>query len=851
MLHLDPYSTIKQFPQFILWKLTSDGRKVPCAPNGIPGDAHDTSNHMTYAFAEERSKFYGAGYGVGFVLTPNDPFFCLDIDKCLQPDGTWSTLSLELLDMLPGALVEVSQSGTGLHVIGRGIMPDHARKNVPLHIELYSQMRFIALGNMATARGNSGEDMSLYLPDIVDKYFPPRATAEEGAEWTTEPVAAWNGYADDEELVRKLLDAKPSAAAVFGNAITNRQLWEADADALSRAFPPTGAGQWDGSSADASLAQKLAFYTGKNCERMERLMRRSALVRDKWNNRPDYLTRTILRACELQVEVFRFPIIDTKLIEDLGAVSLHGQSEAQIAFAEMVRAEKLALLPADSEEVKKLAQIEDSQFWLNTRSMTPTEIATAVTPSSSSLLMRGEAPRVIEGTQHITYPEQADLFAGFVYMRDQHCIFTPQYGMLKPEAFNAQFGGRTWDYQIGGKPTRKAFDAFINSEYIAWPSAGGTCFRPDLPYAQVVDDCVNVFKPANVRRVVGGDASPFLVHLSKLLPDPTDQVILLSYMAAIVQYQGTKFKWAPIIQGTEGNGKTLLSYCVQEAVGREYSHQPKASDIDNKFNGWMPNKVFYYVEDIFVSDHRNEVIEALKPMITNEFQEVQFKGRDQRTVPICGNFMFNSNHKNAVRITDDSRRFAMFYCAQQSKDDIVAQGMGGDYFPDLYNWLKGKGKYAQFGDNYGFGIVTDLLYTYPIHPDYNPAENCQRAPITSSTHEALKASLGAVEQEIMEAVEEHRRGFIGGWISSYWLDKLLEKQRVSKAIPHNKRRELLRSLGYSPHPGLRDGRSNNPVACDDGKKPRLYVVDGHPTVGLGSAAEIVAQYEVTQGLLLS
>ena len=72
-------------------------------------------------------------------------------------------------------------------------------------------------------------------------------------------------------------------------------------EALARAYPDPARG-YDSSSADAALAQHLAFWTGKDCARIDSLMRRSALARDKWE-REDYLPRTILGAVGRQFEV--------------------------------------------------------------------------------------------------------------------------------------------------------------------------------------------------------------------------------------------------------------------------------------------------------------------------------------------------------------------------------------------------------------------------------------------------------------------------------------------------------------------------------------------------------------------
>src|SRR3569623_3637767 len=58
------------------------------------------------------------------------------------------------------------------------------------------------------------------------------------------------------------------------------------------------------SEADAALCEKLAFYTGKDPEAIDRAFRASGLMRDKWD-REDYRDRTIERAVKWCREVHR------------------------------------------------------------------------------------------------------------------------------------------------------------------------------------------------------------------------------------------------------------------------------------------------------------------------------------------------------------------------------------------------------------------------------------------------------------------------------------------------------------------------------------------------------------------
>lgn len=295
-----PFAPMMAYRQWVSVSLTPDparpGKttKRPINPRtGAHTSVTDPAAWGTYAEADAR------GGAVGFVLTDNDPFWCLDIDGCLQPDGQWSPLALTLVQRLAGCAVEVSASGKGLHIWGSGPLPDHGCRNTALGIELYHKDRFVCLGT--NALGSAGHTPP---PDVwqwlVPTYFPPRAGGaggDRGADWTDGPCPEWRGPADDADLLRRAMRSQSGKAALFGKA-GFADLWEGRTDVLAATYPAdaSGSSAYNASSADAALAQHLAFWTGRDCARIERLMRQSALVREKWDAREDYLPRTILNA---------------------------------------------------------------------------------------------------------------------------------------------------------------------------------------------------------------------------------------------------------------------------------------------------------------------------------------------------------------------------------------------------------------------------------------------------------------------------------------------------------------------------------------------------------------------------
>jgi len=774
-----PFAAMTNLAQFIVYKLVpSQSRpgkcdKLPCDfRSGRVVSAHDPAFWTDAQTALAAATNFGQGFGLAFVFTEADPFWFLDLDGCLLADGSdWSPMAKQLCGAFAGAAIEVSQSGRGLHIFGTGRPPLHGCKNLEYGLEFYHSGRFVALTGTSAA-GNAATDCSAILPALVANYFPPDAVQSLEQGWTEGPASEWRGPTDDDELIRRALRSQSTAAA-FGGRASFADLWTANLEALTRCYPdPVRA--YDSSSADAALAQHLAFWTGRDCARIQRLMERSALVRDKYE-REDYLPRTILGAVGRQFEV----------LTDKAPEPVAGTPEG----------------PA---------------------------------PSASTEPPR---PALVTGATFIGNDMQLDMFAGCVYVQDLHRVLVPGGNMLKPEQFKVAYGGYTFTMDAANeKTTRDAWEAFTQSQAYRCPRADSPCFRPDQPPGAIIQrggqTFVNTYWPVEVPRLAG-DGTPFLAHLAKVLPDDRDRFILLCYMAACVQHKGVKFQWAPLLQGVEGNGKTLFTRCVAEAVGRRYVHWPKASKLAAQFNSWMLGKVFYGVEDIYLPDSRAEVFEELKPMITGgDGLEIEGKGVDQISADVCGNFMLNSNHKDAVRKTQNDRRICILFCAQQQAEDLKRDGMDGEYFPKLYDWLRAD----------GYAIVSDLLHTFPIPDEYNPATHCQRAPVTTSTAAAISASTGGVEQEVHEAIAQGLPGFCGGWISSIQLDRLLERLGVARRVTHSKRKEMLDALGYAYHPALVEGRVNN-LVLPDGGKPRLFVHKDSQARAIQGAAEAAKAYE--------
>lgn len=765
--------------------------KIPTDPfTGYNLDSQNPANwldpHEALAYAEALEVTRAApvlSYGVGIMIYEGGGIFCVDLDSCRDERGGWLPHVIAFQDRFPGAFLETSVSGNGRHIIGltRGPITPHSQKNKTYRMEAYSARRFIAITG-SDASGNVLTDLTDEFNKFVGQFFIP--TDETPAEWSHGPVAAWRGPTDDVELLRRAMASGKDKAMLFrGSKATFADVYTANADVIERVYGS------DESSVDQALANHLAFWTGSDCDRMLRLMQGSALTRPKWD-REDYLPMTIMKAITSQTEWYS---------------DKHSPTNAAPVIETAINID--------------LSRVPDPPP-LNVPAGTPPPLNSAPPPppmGSAPALRPGELPPIGE---YVTIDQQQQIFAGMCYVTDIIKVQMPSGSTLNKSQFSDIFGGRSWGVKAdGNSPSKDAWDAFVRSEIADFPKVHTQFFSPKeatgVIRARDGIKEINSYVPAIIPRTPG-DVSPFVTFVKTLLPNERDAEILIYWMAAATRYIGTKFTWAPFIQGVKGNGKTTLGEIMEYCLSPQYTHWAKPTEIAEKFNNVFSNKLLVIVDEAKTHDQA-ELQEILKLMVTAKRIEVRPMFAEKLMKDVCYNMMLISNYKNAVRIDADERRYAPFYCAQQKKAHNIRDGLGPQFFVNYFRpWLFEQG---------GLAIIYDYLMSVEIPEALDPSKACVIAPSTSSTNDAITASLGPIEQEIMHAVKLGTEGFKGGWISSTAVDHLLARIGKDRFIPRNARADLVMALGYVPHQSLEEGMIR--AHENDSTVSTLYIQRGH------------------------
>lgn len=132
--------------------------KVPLMTTGKAASSTDPATWSTYTDAAAST----VGAGLGFVLSDADDIACIDLDHCIRPDGSLEPWAAPIVADAGTTYVEVSPSGTGLHIWGRADVRQgrRIRRSDGTAVEVYGTGRYI------TVTGRRHGECSSTLADL-------------------------------------------------------------------------------------------------------------------------------------------------------------------------------------------------------------------------------------------------------------------------------------------------------------------------------------------------------------------------------------------------------------------------------------------------------------------------------------------------------------------------------------------------------------------------------------------------------------------------------------------------------------------------------------------------------------
>lgn len=286
-------------PRWVVWRFVwdpdkrnerggkGDWDKPPfCAHTGGPASSTDAT---TWAAFDQVLAAYQTGNwdGVGYVPTPEDGLTAFDLDHCRNPQTAsiepWAQDVVGTLD----SYTEVSPSASGLRIVAYGQRPDCVRTRRKVGngvLEVYDGRtkdgkaggRYLTFtGQRLEARPTEIQARQEAITAVYLRLLnPPKPTPGTNGESTV--PRPYEPKLTDQEIIDLASRAK--------NGAKFKRLWAGDTSGYASA-----------SEADLAFCGLVEFYTGPDPERIDRLLRQSGLMRDKWL-REDYPEDTIRTA---------------------------------------------------------------------------------------------------------------------------------------------------------------------------------------------------------------------------------------------------------------------------------------------------------------------------------------------------------------------------------------------------------------------------------------------------------------------------------------------------------------------------------------------------------------------------
>lgn len=269
-------------------------------------------------------------------------------------------------------------------------------------------------------------------------------------------------------------------------------------------------------------------------------------------------------------------------------------------------------------------------------------------------------------------------------------------------------------------------------------------------------------------------------HLGNLVSEPEYQGVILDFISFLVQHPGRKIRWAILLQGAQGCGKTFLAVVASTILGRRNVKKISAGNVLEKtFNSWAYGSQLCVIEEVrIVGSSRYGVMDQLKPCISDDEVSIRELQEPVRTVPNITNYLMFTNHHDALAINDDDRRYFVLGSPIQRREQVP----GSDYFDRIYGMIRDNpaGLRAWFEQR-------------KISPDFRPDGRAPRTPYLSTLADnAASPLLHAVKEALAEADHALIRPDL---ISMTTLRALIEQEK----LPYFSNQALsacLRDLGW-------------------------------------------------------
>lgn len=462
----------------------------------------------------------------------------------------------------------------------------------------------------------------------------------------------------------------------------------------------------------------------------------------------------------------------------IGKIKLASTKEIQIDISPKIR--KLEDLDPVSRE--RIAQaIKNRMKAVDGTSVSITTIREMVTPSNV-----------------IRLDDKPEWCENWIYINRFNCFLNLENKqLLKAEAFNLQCGKYVPFGERGTKITATRYVAdygYIKtvSDMLYMPMVDSEFFKFNGNTVYNSFNRNSLPKEADKMNAEGKRAIRIFDRHIKLLCNGNETYArtLKQWIAHQVQYPGVKILWSPVIQSIQGVGKSYLGGILRACLGVENVGVVNNDQVRSQYNSWATGVCVNVLEELRVQgQNRYEIVNSLKPLITDTQIQINPKGVNQYTTINTTNYLCFTNFKDALPLDGDDRRWWIIFTDLENLKQIEERtGVKlEDYYDELYETL-----------NY-----TDQLRRYFL--DYEISEEfkqMKRAPDTEFKQAMIgnESSNIVGYDEVLEVIETNDTEYVTkDIISSTHLFNAIENLMGDVILSPTEKNRIMKKLGFMKH----------------------------------------------------
>lgn len=221
-------------------------------------------------------------------------------------------------------------------------------------------------------------------------------------------------------------------------------------------------------------------------------------------------------------------------------------------------------------------------------------------------------------------------------------------------------------------------------------------------------------------------------------------------------------------------------------------------------NGWATGVCVNILEELKITGHnRYEAANALKPLVTDPYIQITDKWVKAYNTMNTTNYLCFTNHKDAIPLEDNDRRWWVVFCPLADLEDIGKPfGLNSrEYLDQLWDALTAHP-----------GCLRRWLLDLEISPEFL---SWKQAPMTIHKQAMIATEKGNVEwfDEVTELIEKGGPLFGPLAISSADLFEAAQFEIEGFAPSAREKSNILKRMGYMQHP--------TPIKLD-GKARRIW-----------------------------